>query len=76
MNEQLVAAKDYKEMVQVADVFVQQLIKQQRTQRMHIDDACLLLLNSEGKFNLDQLSKAACLSSKQLERKFKERTGS
>lgn len=75
VNEQLAAANDYKDMVQVADVFVQQLIKQQRKQRMHIDDACLLLLNSEGKFNLEKLSKAACLSSKQLERKFKERTG-
>jgi AraC-like DNA-binding protein len=75
VNEQLAAAKDYEQMVQIANVFVQLLIKQQRKERMHIDDACLLLLNSEGKFNLDQLSKAACLSSKQLERKFKERTG-
>ncbi len=62
-------------MVLVADAFVQQLIKQQCKQRIQLDDACLLMLNSEGKFSLEKLSKTACLSSKQMERNFKERTG-
>jgi AraC-like DNA-binding protein len=75
VNEQLALAKDYDNMLQIANDFVKQLIKQHKKEKLLIDDACLLLLNSEGKFSLEKISNQACLSSKQLERKFKERTG-
>lgn len=75
INEQLFHAPDYKTMITVADNFVRQLIKKQQKSRLLIDDACMLLLNSTDKINLQHLARHSCLSTKQLERKFKERTG-
>lgn len=75
VNEQLFHAPDYSTMVSVADNFVRQLIRRQQKSRLLIDDACLLLLNSPDRISLQQLARASCLSTKQLERKFKERTG-
>ena len=75
VNEQLAQATTYTEMLHLADVFVQQLMRQQKKEKLLMDDACLLLLHSDGKFNLDTIARQACLSAKQLERRFKERTG-
>lgn len=75
VNEQLYHAADYNAMVAVADDFVRTLIRKQQKSRLLIDDACLLLLNSSDKLSLQQLARESCLSTKQLERKFKERTG-
>lgn len=75
VNEQLYHSADYNAMVLVADNFVRQLMRKQQKSRLLIDDACLLLLNSPDKLTLKQLARESCLSTKQLERKFKERTG-
>jgi AraC-like DNA-binding protein len=75
VNEQLFDARDYKTMVSIGNDFVRGLIKKQQKPRLLIDDACLLLLNSDKRFTLQQIASQSCLSSKQLERKFKERTG-
>jgi AraC-like DNA-binding protein len=75
INEQLHYAADYKAMIGIADIFVRSLIKKQQKPRLLIDDACILLLKADKKFTLQQIAREACLSPKQLERKFKERTG-
>lgn len=75
INEKLFHAKGYHEMLEIANKFIRQLIKKQKKPALLIDNACLLLLKSAGKINLNTLSKEACLSTRQLERKFKERTG-
>lgn len=75
INEQLHYAANYKAMIDIADIFVRSLIKKQQKPRLLIDDACILLLKSDKKFTLQQIAREACLSPKQLERKFKERTG-
>ena len=75
VNEKLFHATGYPEMLKIANEFVRKLISKQKKPQLLIDNACLLLLNSELKMTLSELGKQACLSTKQLERKFKERTG-
>lgn len=75
VNEQLFDAKDYTGMIEIANTFVRQLIKKQQKPKLLIDAAAILLLNSQQKIMVTNIAKEACLSNKQLERKFKERTG-
>lgn len=75
VNEKLYHAPGYHNMTEVVTAFVRDMIKKQKHSRLPVDDACILLLNSNRKFTLQQLAKEACLSSRQLERKFKELAG-
>lgn len=75
INEQLFHANGYAAMIEILDKFVRTLIKKQQKPRLLLDDACNFLLNNNGNISLDKLAKQACLSARQLERKFKERTG-
>jgi len=75
VNEQLYAATGYNSMIEIANDFVRRLIKKIKKPGLLIDGVFPLLLGSQRKFTLQQLAHEACLSTKQLERKFKERTG-
>ena len=75
VNEQLFDAKDYTAMIEIANTFIRQLIKKQQKPKLLIDAAAILLLNSHQKITVTGIAKEACLSNKQLERRFKERTG-
>lgn len=75
VNEQLYHAADYAGMLQVANQFVCGLIRHQKKPRLLTDNVWQLLLSGHSRYNLDQLAREACLSTKQLERRFKERTG-
>ncbi len=74
VNEQLYHATTYNAMLQIINCFIRQLIKRPSKPALPVDTASRLLLSNE-KSSIDQLARQACLSSKQLERKFKERTG-
>lgn len=74
VNEAFFHAKNYAEIVQIADRFVKQLAQRQRVDEQGIDSVCrTLILNPEA--SLDQLARRAFLSPKQFERKFMERNG-
>lgn len=75
VNEQLFHAADYPAMLLVANEFVRQLIRKQIKPRLLTDNAWHLLLQGKSHFSLNQLAREACLSTKQFERRFKERTG-
>jgi AraC-like DNA-binding protein len=75
VNEQLHHAKDYTAMLDIANNFVRSLILKKCKQKLLMDDIYPLILKGDRGFTLDQLASIACLSPKQLERKFKERTG-
>jgi AraC-like DNA-binding protein len=76
INEQLYQAKnDYQLMVEIANKFVKELIKKRRKQTLPIDKACHNMLTWPNMFSLKWLANEACLSQRQLERIFKERTG-
>jgi AraC-like DNA-binding protein len=74
VNEQLYHATTYNAMLQIINSFIRQLIKRPSKPALPVDTATRLLLANE-KSSIAQLALQACLSSKQLERKFKERTG-
>lgn len=75
INEQLYHASDYAAMVIVLDDFIGDLAKKVKKDAHPLDLAARLMLSREGAMHLDWLRREACLSVKQLERKFKERTG-
>jgi AraC-like DNA-binding protein len=75
VNEQLHFAKSYSEMVTIANDFVIKLAKRKVKDEHPIDKVCQLLLQKEANISLDWLAKEACLSNKQFERNFKDRTG-
>ncbi|TXT31214.1 MAG: Helix-turn-helix AraC domain-containing protein [Chitinophagaceae bacterium] len=75
VNEQLFLAKDYLQMIEIVNAFVRTLIKRKKQSILPIDAVCLAMLNSEQPYSIDAIAKQACYSNRQLERKFKERTG-
>jgi AraC-like DNA-binding protein len=75
VNDLLFHAAGYPAMVDIADAFVRKLIKKYRKPKLLIDDAFTLLLRKNGTLSVDKLAKEACLSTKQVERRFKERAG-
>lgn len=75
VNEQLFHAAEYKAMLLVAENFVQDLAKKTKKEKHAIDTVSRLLLLNNGNMSIDDLAKQSFLSSKQFERKFKERTG-
>lgn len=75
VNEKLFNAAGYPEMIAVANQFVSRLIRKQKKPRLLTDNVWPLILTGRAKYSLDQLAREACLSTKQFERRFKERTG-
>ena len=75
VNEQLFYAVDYPAMLKVVNEFVRKLISKSKKPKLLIDDATVMLLNSRDKMTVEAIAREACLSSKQLDRKFKERSG-
>ncbi len=75
VNEQLHQAKSYEEMVRIVNHFATNLVKKAVKDYQPIDTVCQLLLKHEAAISIDWLARESCLSVKQFERKFKERTG-
>ena len=75
INEQLYHAPDYNTMIGIAEKFIQHLAKKIKKEEHAIDKVSKLLLLNNGNLSIDELAKQSFLSTKQFERKFKERTG-
>jgi AraC-like DNA-binding protein len=75
INEQLKIARSYTEIITLAESFILMLIKQSKKDAHRIDMAAKILLQSTDHISMDWLAKESCLSSRQFERKFKERMG-
>lgn len=75
VNDQLYNAKDYSSMLGIANSFVRELIHRQKKPGLLTDTVWQLLLNGQSRYSLNQLAREACLSTKQFERRFRERTG-
>ncbi|WEK37796.1 MAG: helix-turn-helix domain-containing protein [Candidatus Pseudobacter hemicellulosilyticus] len=74
LNEQLFHARDYQQMIQYAEVFMQGLINRRNARPQGLDQAAHLLLQDQ-QLSLSKLAQAACLSPRQLQRQFRERIG-
>jgi AraC-like DNA-binding protein len=75
VNEQFHHAKSYMEMVHIANQFVIELVKKVVKDKHPIDEVSKLMLHREAAVSLDWLAKESCLSIKQFERNFRDRTG-
>lgn len=75
INEQLFHAAHYNEMISIAEKFVLQIIKKTRKDVHPVDEMSKMLIRQNGNISLNKLSGLSCLSPRQFERKFKERTG-
>ncbi|HEY4108122.1 AraC family transcriptional regulator [Puia sp.] len=73
--EQLRHAGNYTEMLQVADKFVDTLIKGVRKSVHQLDSVSKLMMQRDGNVSLDWLARESCLCPKQFRRKFNERAG-
>jgi AraC-like DNA-binding protein len=75
ITEQLKNAGSYTELITLAESFVVTLINRSKKDVHGIDRAAKMLLSDTGHISMDWLAKETCLSSRQFERKFKERMG-
>lgn len=75
VNEQLFHAQDYASMIRIIHQFVLDLLKTSPKDLHPIDAVCKTMLQSNAAVSLDALARASCLSIKQFERNFKNRTG-
>lgn len=75
VNEQLFLAKNYEEMILIINSFVRTLIRSIKQPILPIDQVCFNMLSNESMYSIDEIAKQAFYSNRQLERKFKERTG-
>lgn len=75
INEQLSEAPDYTAMITIGNQFVRTLMAKSSKLIQPIDAIWLTLLQKDNPYTIDWIAKQACYSVRQLERKFKERTG-
>lgn len=75
VNEQFHHAKNYSEMIWIANQFVSRIVKRIKKEAHPLDNVCKLMLKRDANISLDWLARESCLSYKQFERKFKDRAG-
>jgi AraC-like DNA-binding protein len=75
VNERLLLAHSYEQMIQVVDQYVVEKIKRVKVALQPIDKVTKLISEQTGVFSLDWIAQQACLSPRQLERKYLERFG-
>lgn len=75
VNEKLFHADSYTAMLQTGHEFVKGLMRKSIRPPHAIETVSKLLLQHDGKVSIDWLAKESCLSTRQFERKFKERAG-
>jgi AraC-like DNA-binding protein len=75
VNEQLFHAKNYAEMISIVEMFLTGLIKKINQKKHRVDAISKAMICENDRFSLDKFLKAAYLSHRQVDRKFKERIG-
>ena len=75
VHERLPEATDYASMIQLVEEFLLRKAAQCRQSVLPIDRVARQMLNPTAYHQLDQLACDACLSTRQFERKFRERVG-
>jgi AraC-like DNA-binding protein len=75
VTERLAAAGSYAEMVEVIEAFLMPLVANATQGVLPVDRAAGLLTADPGHGSIDWLARQACLSPRQLQRKFVERIG-
>lgn len=74
VNDRLSSTGSYEEMIGIIEAYFQALVKRSKKEFSIIDNL-LSIISKDPDYSIDWLSKTACLSRRQLERKFDERIG-
>jgi AraC-like DNA-binding protein len=72
---QLQEAKDYAELIRIAEVFTSSLVQKTKKKTVLLDAVCELMVKHQGNVSMDWLAEQACYSTKQFKRQFAERVG-
>jgi len=75
VNEQLANEQNYEQMIQIVERYLINKIKRVTIKRQPIDKVYDLMNLENNAFSLDWIASQACLSTRQLERKYLERIG-
>lgn len=75
VRERIEQAQTFPQMVAIMDAFLLKKTETYKVQRHPIDQVITGMSTTDSRFSLDQLAYQACLSPRQFERKFLERTG-
>jgi len=74
-HEQMCNTEPIEEVIRIAEGFLEKIIRKSRFGFQGIDKVSTLILNQIQTVSIDKLASDACLSSRQFQRKFSERTG-
>lgn len=75
LNDRISNCSGYAEMLQVLEGFLMKKIKKTTTEICPLDRTAAEMMFRPGRSSIDQLAQQACLSTRQFNRKFKERMG-
>lgn len=75
VNERLNSCNDYTEMISIIEAYLLKMAKNINIESRPSDEVLMLLANKPQKYSLDWLAREACLSPRQLERKFYQYLG-
>ncbi len=75
VNEQLFFAKEYPQMISIMNDYIRTLIRKTKKWVLPMDQVLIKMLSNPNIASIDAIAKQAFYSNRQLERKFKERTG-
>lgn len=75
LHEQMCAAEPLEEVIRIAEVFLEKIIRRSKYSIQGLDRVGSLILNQTKTLTMDRLAADSCLSSRQFQRKFTERIG-
>lgn len=75
ITEQLSYAKSYAEIIRIVEDCLATVVNRINRRKHRVDDLCRLMSLENENFSLDRFLDEACLSHRQVDRKFKERIG-
>lgn len=74
-NDRLSGLIDYHVMIRIVEEYLMRLVQKRKMDTHSVEFVTRTWLQSEGSFSVDKLARTACLSSRQLDRKFQEWIG-
>jgi len=75
VHEQMCNTDGVEEVIRIAELFLERLIRRPKYSLQGIDKVSAVILNQNRSLSMDKLAADSCLSNRQFQRRFTERTG-
>jgi AraC-like DNA-binding protein len=75
VHEQMCNTDGVEEVIRIAELFLERLIRRPKYSLQGIDKVSAVILNQNRSLSIDKLASDSCLSNRQFQRRFTERTG-